>query len=32
VNDVIDAAMISNINATLPEYVNASVAHPAYFA
>lgn len=31
VNDVIDAAMISDINATLPEYVNASVAHPAYF-
>ena len=32
VNDIIDAAMISDINATLPEYVNASVAHPSYFA
>jgi len=30
-NDNIDASMIDDINATLPEYVDNSVAHPAYF-
>jgi len=31
-NDVIDAAMLQDINATLPEYINASTSHPQYFA
>ncbi len=30
-NDIIDAAMIQDINATLPEYINATVGHPQYF-
>ncbi len=31
-NDVIDAAMIQDINATLPEYSQAPTTHPQYFA
>ena len=31
-NDVIDASMISDINATLPEYIAAPTSHPQYFA
>ena len=31
-NDVIDATMISDINATLPEYIAAPTSHPQYFA
>jgi len=31
-NDVIDAAMLQDINATLPEYVAAPISHPQYFA
>jgi LruC domain-containing protein len=31
-NDVIDAAMLQDINATLPEYSVAPAAHPQYFA
>jgi LruC domain-containing protein len=31
-NDVIDATMISDINATLPERIQAPVSHPQYFA
>lgn len=31
-NDVIDAAMIQDINATLPEYSQAPNTHPQYFA
>jgi LruC domain-containing protein len=30
-NDQIDAAMLQDINATLPEYINATVGHPQYF-
>lgn len=30
-NDIIDAAMLQDINATLPEYINATVGHPQYF-
>lgn len=30
-NDPIDAAMLNDINATLPEYVSAPVSHPQYF-
>jgi LruC domain-containing protein len=32
VNDVIDASMISDINATLPEYIALPTSHPQYFA
>ena len=31
-NDVIDASMIQDINATLPEYVALPTTHPQYFA
>lgn len=31
-NDVIDAAMIADINATLPEHIGAPASHPQYFA
>jgi LruC domain-containing protein len=31
-NDPIDASMIQDINATLPEYINLTVGHPQYFA
>jgi LruC domain-containing protein len=30
-NDPIDASMIQDINATLPEYINLTVGHPQYF-
>ncbi len=30
-NDNIDAAMLADINATLPEYINATIGHPQYF-
>ncbi len=30
-NDIVDAAMLQDINATLPEYINATVSHPQYF-
>jgi LruC domain-containing protein len=30
-NDIIDAAMLKDINATLPDYMNATVGHPQYF-
>jgi LruC domain-containing protein len=32
VNDVIDAAMLADINATLPEYISLVTSHPQYFA
>jgi LruC domain-containing protein len=31
-NDVVDAAMLQDINATLPEYIAAPTSHPQYFA
>ncbi len=31
-NDVIDASMLADINATLPEYSAAPASHPQYFA
>lgn len=31
-NDPVDAAMIQDINATLPEYIAAPTSHPQYFA
>ena len=32
VNDPVDASMIQDINATLPEYINLTIGHPQYFA
>jgi LruC domain-containing protein len=32
VNDIIDAAMLSDITATLPEYISLVNSHPQYFA
>ena len=31
-NDPIDASMLADINATMPEYLNLTISHPQYFA
>lgn len=31
-NDIIDASMLNDINATLPEYMSLPTSHPQYFA